>query len=162
MDYRELIPASVRAFSSVILGQRGPITESFFTPSELDILRDAAARASARGSNQIRYGDYGEADPYGMGARHLRSALTDAGGSLANTLGMARVDRDPSGALTITDRYDFAATPDQMAQYQGIGGFGRLIFNALPHGPMGVLNAIGNYVAPEGEGRPVNIRLEPR
>jgi hypothetical protein len=160
-DYREYVPASARAFISTLTGQRSPITEGFFTPSELDVLRRAAEQASARQSNQIRYGDYGERDPYSEGPRHLRSALFDRGGSLANTLGMARVERAPSGEFVITDRYDFAATPQQMEQFSGVGGLARLLAESLPYGPMGALNALGNYVAPAGEGRPVEIRLPP-
>lgn len=161
-DYREYIPASARAFSSVVAGEQSPITEQFFTPAEIEVLRYAAEQAAARGSNQIGYGDYGARDPYGSGLRHLRSALFDRAGSVANTLGMARVERDPTGNFVITDRYDFAATPEQMAQYQGVRGFGRLMVDALPYGPMGVLNAIGNYVAPEGKGRPVYIQIPTR
>ena len=161
-DYREYIPASARAMTSTVLGSREPITEQFFTPAELEVLRHAAEQAAARRSNQIRYGDYGERDPYGQGGRHLRSALFDRAGSMANTLGMARVERDPSGGFIITDQYDFGASPEQMAQYQGVRGFGRLIQGALPYGPMGVLNAVGNFVAPEGSGRPVTVRIPPR
>lgn len=160
-DYREYVPASVRAYISMLAGQRSPITEKFFTPSELEILQQAAERASERKTNQIGYSDYGARNPYAQGAEHLRSALFDRGGSLANTLGMARVDRDPSGQYVITDRYDFAATPEQMQQYRGISGLAQLLKGAIPYGPMGALNALGNYMAPEGEGRPVEIRLPP-
>lgn len=160
-DYREYVPASARAYISALTGQRTPITEKFFTPTELEILRQTAERASERQTNQIGYGDYGAQDPYAQGAGHLRSALFDRGGSLANTLGMARVDRDPSGQFVITDRYDFGATPEQMQQYRGAGGLLQLLRGAIPYGPMGVLNALGNYVAPQGEGRAVEIRLPP-
>lgn len=158
-DYREMVPASVRAFASLLTGQKGPITEEFFTPSELQVLQNAANQASARRTNQIGYADYGASDPYAQGLSQLRSALFDKGGSLANTLGMARVDRDPSGRFVITDEYDFGATPEQMARYSGARGFMSLLGGAIPYGPMGVLNAIGNYVAPEGMGRPVRITV---
>jgi hypothetical protein len=126
----------------------------------LAILQRAAERASARKTNQIGYSDYGERDPYAQGAGHLRSALFDKGGSLANTLGMARVDRGNSGQYVITDRYDFAATPQQMEPARSsVGGLARLFLGAIPYGPMGVLNALGNYMAPQGEGRPVRIVL---
>jgi len=160
-DYREMVPASARAFVSLLTGQKGPITEEFFTPSELQILQNAANQASARRTNQIGYGDYGESDPYADGLSRVRSALFDKGGSLANTLGMARVERDPSGRFVIIDEYDFGATPEEMAPYSGARGFMRLLGGAVPYGPMGFLNALGNYFAPEGMGRPVRITLPP-
>jgi hypothetical protein len=139
------------------------MTERFFTPAELDILRQTVERAEADGRRYFGYPDYAARDS-NLGdnidrSKNIRNALFDRRGSLANTIGHAVFERLPDGTIVIRDRYDFHASPEDVAAYSGASGFVRLLKYALPYGPMATLNAIGNYVAPSGEGRPVEIRI---
>jgi hypothetical protein len=164
-DYRTFVPPAARAFSSVVFGSREPMTEQFFTPEEIDILRQTVEQAEADNRRYFGYPDYAARDPnlnININApKNVLNALFDRRASLANTLGHAAFERLPDGTIVIRDRYDFHASPEDVAAYSGASGFGRLLIGSLPYGPMGTLNAVGNYVAPRGEGRPVEIRIPP-
>src|SRR5262245_33528845 len=102
-------PPAARLFAQTLFGDRSPITAEHFTPEELGRLRAIGEAALAKGQKSFGYGDYGERNPWAEGTRGAINALTDPNQSLAFTLGMANVGRDPSGNLVIRDRYHFAA-----------------------------------------------------
>ena len=160
--YKEVVPASMRLFGESIFGERGDIDASKFSDTELKILEEAALAAEERGESVIGYGDFGEADPWASGWDQIKSAVFDKGGSMANTIGMARIGRDETGALEVTDMYDWGATEEEQAKAKADGTYPSLMQAFMEGGPMGPLNRIGNDMFPKGKGRNVKIRLPSR
>jgi hypothetical protein len=163
-DLGKLVPPAARAFGSTLMGNREPITEGFFTPAELEILRRTSEnRLGDRSKAVIGYGDYGEKDPWADGSQAVFNALTDPAHSLAFTLGMAKAAREPDGSIVITDKYDFNANRGKVDKVIAEKGrLGALASAFADNGLLGVGNALGNMAMPEGEGRDVRIRIPPR
>ncbi len=157
--YKDTVPSSMRIYGESFFGNRSPIDEKSFSKKELNVLREAALAAEERGESVIGYGDFGEKDPWASGFDHIKSAVFDLGGSLANTLGMANISRDEAGNLIITDMYDFGATAEFQAQSIEDGTMPTLLEAFLEAGPIGPLNLIGNKMLPKGKGRPVRISI---
>jgi hypothetical protein len=171
-------PPAMRIFASTIIGgDRSKITEKNFSPDELDILREAGEKALSKFGQpfrmnkvrpQIQYGDYGEGDQpekslTSEGTEAFMHALTDTRSSLAFTLGMANVRKDPNGDIVINDKYDFDSRRSTVDAARKNLGVTRMIMTGLAqNGLLGVGNTIGNLVAPEGEGRDVEIRIPPK
>lgn len=119
--YRKLVPAQVRTFIETLAGDTSPITESNFTPEELELIRRTVRNAKERHPvdyvydpktgrdipvNSTTYVGYPD---YDMGARGQMgdlNALPEA--AIRNTLGRFRVDRTPEGRAIAVDSYDFA------------------------------------------------------
>lgn len=158
-------PPAARAFLSTILGDHSPITEKFFNPNELDILRNTAETQLSKGKNVIGYGDYGEKDPFAEGSQAAMHALTDLPHSLAFTLGMARVKKEEDGTIVINDKYDFAVNKEKSDALKAKGSWEvlkMLGYGMIDNGLLGVGNVIGNLLAPENGGRDVEIRIPPK
>jgi len=160
--YKNTVPSSIRMFGESFFGDMSPINEEHFSKKELKLLREVAEDAESRGKSEIGYGDYKEEKPWASGFDHIKSAIFDPGGSMANTLGMADISRDEEGNLVITDMYDFAASAEFQEQSIKDGTMPSLLDAFVEAGPIGPLNLIGNKMLPKGEGRPIKIKLPKR
>lgn len=174
-------PPALRAFATTLAGDRSTITEDFFTPDELNILRNAAEKAFQKvekhggvvpkdeytgNKNEVYmgYGDYGEKDPWSSGTKGVIDALTDPAKSLSFTLGMAKVRREADGSFLITDKYQFDARKSTMEKMHWYQKALAIVQGAAQNGLLGVGNVIGNLVLPEGspDARKVEIRIPSR
>lgn len=164
-------PPALRFFAETVAGDRSKITEQRFSSQELDVLRDAAERGLSKGQKVIGYGDYAQGyeknfrDINAGGTERALDALTDLPSSLAYTLGMARIRKEPDGTIVITDKYDFAASQKKVADLKAKGTWAvlKMAVEAAAHeGLLGVGNLVGNLATPEGAGRDVEIRIPPK
>lgn len=157
-------PPALRAFATTLAGDRSPITENFFTPHELDILKNTAETQLAKGKKEIGYGDYGEIDPFIQGSDSIINALTHTPNSLAYTLGMARVNKESDGTIVIKDKYQFDARKSTVDKATTWDKLRFLVQGAMSNGLLGIGNVVGNMVLPAGseDARPVEIRIPPK
>lgn len=168
-------PPALRFFAQSLAGATSPITERDFTPQELAVLRDAANRGLAKGEyggkygyapNTFGYGDYAPGGEkaftdYG-GNSSVYHALTDLPSSLSFTIGMANANRGQDGSMNIKDRYDFAASKQEVDALKARGILsmaGMLAKGFAQNGLLGVGNVLGNLSANEGAGRDVSINI---
>lgn len=158
-------PPALRAFVTTMAGDKTQITEAFFTPEEREVLRDTAEKSLSKGERTIGYGGYGEKDPWSTGTKGALDALTDLRKSLAFTLGMASVRKEPDGTIVIRDRYDWNAKPEvvervKQSRWETLKMLGQ---GFVQNGLLGFGNVLGNLaVGGAGGGRDVEIRIPPK
>jgi hypothetical protein len=141
-----MLPTSGRTFVETVQGKRDPITESQFSPEELNVLRQLIESTGGRGD--VQYDDYTQfmrrqqqekgAIPASITPGPL--SILDPIGNVQTTLGRFNYARDADGNLVITDNYDFNPIRSMSGAY----------------------GALRNYAAekiPPGAGRPVNVNL---
>lgn len=116
-QYRKHVPAHIRTFVETLAGKKSPITESDFTPEELEQIR-AAVRSSKttqrpkhyvkpegekefkaieEPANTVHYKDYPTKKDF-----DLSSAA-----AARNTLGRFHYEKLPDGRTVAIDKYDF-------------------------------------------------------
>lgn len=134
-------------YDSVLRGKKEPITERDFSDTELQAMRGLVG---TKPEGSIGYGDYGQTPFEQPGVPGLATPQ----GRVANSLGQFNYKADPEG-INISDNYDFNptfSTENPMVQALSAAGTGG--FSAL--------HRLGEKFLPEGQGRPVNIRLQTR
>lgn len=171
---KKAVPVNIRQYVAGAMGNNSPLTEADLWPSDIQALRNAVNNTTEPGV--IGYGDYGPEAKYdpsawqggskegiGLFGALLKSYL-DPKFRMETTLGMANFNETPDGNVTVTDNYNFGATPEQVnAAIQKAGGKGKALMNSYrDSGFEGLLNAFGNlYVAPEGDNSiPVRINFK--
>lgn len=153
-------PPALRLFAQTLAGDRSTIDASHFKTEELAALKKVGEAALAKGKSSFGYGDYGEKEPWAEGNRGFYNALTDPAQSLAFTLGMANVKRGDDGSVLINDRYHWTASPKEVDKHRSVNDMVRmLMMGARDNGLLGIGNVIGNYMAPQGQGRQVRIKI---
>ena len=142
----EWFPTSARTFFETVQGKRDPITESNFSPAELQVLRQIIEMTGGRG--HVQYPDYTE---YMRKQRQEKGTIPasitpnvlsvlDPVGNVQTTLGRFRYSRDADGNLIVVDTYDFNPIPEMSGAY-------------------GALRNYAGEKIPPGEGRQVKINL---
>jgi hypothetical protein len=142
----DLFPTSARTFLETVQGKRDPITESNFSPAELDILRQLIESTGGRGN--VQYDDYTKfmrqrqqekgTIPASIAPNIL--SMLDPIGNVQTTLGRFTYARDPEGNLIVNDNYDFNPIRSMSGAY-------------------GALRNYATEKIPPGAGRPVNVNL---
>ena len=160
--YRNNIPPNVRTYGETILGNRDEITEQNFTEKELATLKDILKKRKNKSS--IGYGDYDSEIFHNNLNNGLLGTTIDSFkdpiGALMFTLGQALVEEDDEG-FTVTDQYDFAATPEQVEELGLLGGIKTFLDGSNRTGnPNAMGNLLGNFAVPKGKGRKVKIRIK--
>lgn len=130
---------------SVAHGNMSPVTESFFSPEELEYLRQAVMK-TGRPIGALSY------PQFGSGSYRVKDiAQEDDPGAFARlSLGSAKFRTEPgTGNIIVEDNYDFPSIP----WYENLGG--GIKFAAAHH--------LGSKVLPEESmvGRPIAINLGP-
>ena len=164
-----LVPVNVRQYVSHLFGDRSPITESQFSPKDLDAIRFAIDKQGGGESGMIGYGDYGPkgitnfGDPGEGLFDMLKNSYTDPAYRMETTLGGASYRRLPDGSYLVEDQYNFNAPSRQLVKdklkEQNVLSLAAQSYKK--YGLAGVLNLLGNvYGDTEDEpGAPVSIRL---
>ena len=140
-------PTSARTLFETVQGNRDPITETNFSPAELDVMRQLIESTGDRG--HVQYADYinfmkkQQQEKGTIPASMTPSMLSilDPIGNVQNTLGRFTYSRDSQGNLIVVDSYDF---------------------NKQGPSTSSVIGAIRDYASekiPPGSGRQVNINL---
>jgi hypothetical protein len=164
-----LIPVNMRQYVSHLMGNRSPITESQFTPKDLDAIRFAINKSGKGESGTFGYGDYSPAggstfaSPSEGVVDMLKSSFTDPAYRMETTLGQASYRRLPDGSYVVEDKYNFNA-PSREIVNQELKKKNLLSLAADSYkerGISGILNLLGNvYGDTESEqGAPVSIRI---
>jgi hypothetical protein len=139
-------PSSVRTFLETVQGSKAPITESQFSPEELQTLRQLIESTGDKG--HVQYGDYTnfmqkqrrEKGAIPMSITPNVLSMLDPIGNVQTTLGRFTYARDVDGNLIVTDNYDFNPIRTMSGAY-------------------GALRNYATEKVPPGAGRPVNINL---
>ena len=152
-------PTSARTLLETVQGKRDPITETHFSPAELDVMRQLVAQKGGDTGN-VQYADYvklqqnlrkqGGALPMSYSPSLL--SMGDPIGNVQTTLGRFRYARDAKGHLILQDNYDFNPPPEGMSQEHYTGDYGAF-------GPYGLVRGYAGEKIPPGYGRTVNINL---
>lgn len=148
-----------RTLLETVQGNKDPITESHFSPGELEVLRQLVALKGGD-TGSIQYKDYiGLADQMRkQGSRPMSISpglisMADPMGNIQTTLGRFRYARDADGNLRVIDTYDFnPPMVEGSAQEARTGDYGAL-------GPYGLIRDYAGEKIPPGYGRKVNINL---
>ena len=147
-------PTSARTLLETVQGKRDPITESYFSPAELDVMRQLITQKGGN-TGDVQYADYvklqKQLQKQGGGlAMSITPSLLSMGdpiGNVQTTLGRFQYARDAKGNLVIQDTYDF--NPHEgvsQEQYSEAG-------------PYGLIRGYASEKIPPGSGRTVNINL---
>jgi hypothetical protein len=139
-------PTSARTLLETVQGKKEPITESNFSPKELNVLRQLIESTGGRGN--VQYDDYTNfmkrqqqekgTIPASIAPNVL--SMLDPIGNVQTTLGRFTYASDADGNLVVTDKYDFNPIRSMSGAY----------------------GALRNYAAekiPPGKGREVKINL---
>ena len=154
-------PTSARTLLETAQGKHDPITESHFSPAELDVMRQLITQKGGN-TGSVQYADYvklqQQLQKQGGGlAMSVTPSILSMGDPLGNvqtTLGRFRYARDAKGNLTLQDTYDFNPPPQGSLndeQYTGQYGY---VFS-----PYGLIRSYAGEKIPPGHGRTVNINL---
>ena len=155
-------PTSARTLLETAQGKRDPITESHFSPAELDVMRQLITQKGGN-TGDVQYADYvklqKQLQKQGGGlAMSVTPSILSMGDPLGNvqtTLGRFRYVRDAEGNLVIQDTYDFNPPPEGMSQEHYTGAYGAF-------SPYGLIRGYAGEKIPPGSGRTVNIKLPPK
>jgi hypothetical protein len=154
----EKFPTAGRVFLESVQGKQEPITESHFSPQELDTIREMVNLKGGE-SGAISYQDYGKLGKEMRKRGELPTSLSpslfsmsDPLGNVQTTLGRFKYSRDPSGNLQVTDSYDFNPPNEMATQEARTGDYGAL-------GPYGLIRDYAGEKLPPGKGRKVQINL---
>ena len=139
-------PTSARTLLETVQGKKEPITESNFSPKELDVLRQLIESTGGRGN--VQYADYIKFMRQQQQEKGTMPAsiapgpfsIIDPIGNVQTTLGRFAYSRDADGNLVVADSYDFNPIREMS----------------------GVYGALRNYAGekvPPGKGREVKINL---
>jgi hypothetical protein len=152
----EKFPTSARTLIETAQGKREPITETHFTPEELQTIRQLIALKGGD-AGSIQYPDYNtlakemrakKIYPASIAPSFLSGA--DPFGNIQTTLGRFNYARDANGNLVVQDTYDFNP-PDESYGAEELG-----FFQASPYG---VARIYAGEKIPPGMGRQVKINL---
>ena len=154
----KLFPTSARTLLETAQGNQEPITETHFSPEELETMRQLIA---LKGTNagSIQYNDYRALGKTIQERGQIPASLTpslfsmgDPLGNIQTTLGRFRYARDPQGNLQVVDTYDFNPPQEGATQEQTTGDYGAF-------GPYGLIRGYAGEKIPPGYGRNVRINL---
>lgn len=152
-------PTAGRTLLETAQGKKDPISESHFSPEELEVMRQLIAlKGGDKGS--INYGDYiktgmqmREGGKLPMSVTPGLFSLGDPLGNIQTTLGRFRYARDVNGNMQIVDTYDFnPPVVGGTTQEARTGEYGAL-------GPYALIREYAGEKIPTGYGRKVNINL---
>jgi len=147
-------PTSARTLLETVQGKRDPITESHFSPAELDVMRQLIAQKGGN-TGDVQYLDYfnlqkhlrQQGGPLAMSTNPSLLSMGDPIGNVQTTLGRFQYARDAKGNLVIQDTYDF--NPHE--------GVSQEQYSAA--GPYGLIRGYASEKVPPGSGRTVNVNL---
>ena len=152
-------PTAGRLFAQTVQGEQRPITESDYTPEELEFMRRLIAfKGGSKGD--IQYADYvanADAERKRTGKFSAVSlspgvvSLADPFGNVQTSLGRFRYYRDANGNLMVVDSYDFNAPPKAATEFG--------LMEQKASGPFGMLRDYAGQKIPSGQGRSVQINL---
>lgn len=148
-------PTAGKTFVETAQGVRSPITESHFSPGELDIMRQLIALKGGD-VGDVQYKDYvalaSDLRKQGVMPASLDPSIvsmSDPLGNVQTTLGRFRYIRDKDGTLRIVDSYDFNPPSASTGQEMSVGELS----------PYGVIRRYAGEKIPPGYGRQVNVNL---
>jgi hypothetical protein len=151
-------PTAGKTLLETVQGKREPITESNFSPDELDILRQLV-NTKKEDKGAVTYADYSnlvkqvrKKGELPVSATPSLFSLGDALGNVQTTLGQFQYARDPQGNLSVTDTYDFNPPNPYLTQEARTGEYGAM-------GPYGLIREYAGEKVPPGKGRQVQINL---
>lgn len=156
----KMFPTSARTLLETVQGTKTPITESHFSPEELDVMRQLATlKGGDKGT--VNYGDYlalaqemRKKGSMAASATPSMFSMADPFGNVQTTLGQFRYQRTPQGTLQIVDTYDFNPPNPNLMQEARTGDYGGF-------GPYGLIRDYAGEKIPPGRGREVRINLPP-
>jgi hypothetical protein len=154
----ESFPTSARTLLETVQGKKEPITESSFSPKELDMMRQIITLKGGDKGN-VQYSDYAKAAKQMARQGNLPTSvtpgllsMTDPLGNVQTTLGRFRYARDPEGNMVVMDTYDFNPPVDGPTQEARTGDYGAF-------GPYGLIRDYAGQKIPTGSGRAIRINL---
>jgi hypothetical protein len=162
----QMFPTSARTLIETLQGNTSPITETQFSPQEIEALRQLVMLKGGD-AGDIQYEDYGalnrELQKQGKASKAISVdydnpglfGMTSSLGNIQTTLGRFRYARDADGKMQIIDTYDFnppqkGASPQRLSTAE----FGPT------SGPYGFIRSYAGEKIPPGSGRPVKINLD--
>lgn len=154
----KMFPTSARTLLETVQGTKTPITESHFSPEELDVMRQLATlKGGDKGS--VNYGDYltlaqemRKKGNMAASATPSMFSMADPLGNVQTTLGRFSYQKDPQGNVQIVDKYDFNPPNPNLMQEARTGDYGGF-------GPYGLIRDYAGEKIPPGYGREVRINL---
>jgi len=151
-------PTSARTLIETAQGIKSPITETHFSPEEIEAIRQLIMLKGGD-SGSIKYGDYAllgkEMQKQGKTPASLTPGLFSMGDPLGNiqtTLGRFRYARDANGNMQVVDIYDFNPPQENASQEVRTGDYGAF-------GPYGLIRDYAGEKIPPGTGRSVKLNL---
>lgn len=164
----DIIPVNIRQYLSWLSGSGGHLSAEDFASSDIDTIRGAVERKyreTGERRGEIGYYDY-TADRAEQGVEQtgpldmLWRSYTNPAFRAETTLGMARYEIGPNGEIRVSDKYDFAATPDQMRGYLAQHGMlGMVMLGIREAGPWGLANVLGNMAGMNQVAEPYVLHL---
>jgi len=160
----QMFPTSARTLLETAQGNRTPITETQFSPQEIEALRQLVMLKGGN-AGDIQYEDYIALDKEMKKQCKTSKAISvnydNPGlfgmasplGNIETTLGRFRYARDAIGKMQIIDTYDFNPPPEGRSQDIQTRDYGAL-------GPYGLIRSYAGEKIPPGSGRPVKINLD--
>ncbi|MCA9339468.1 MAG: hypothetical protein KDA17_00990 [Candidatus Saccharibacteria bacterium] len=172
--WKASVPTNIRTFLATLFGSKEDVTEQDFTAKELSTLRTRIENKIAKTGQKSGVIGYGEYSSDGATSKYYSEdgstslfdivigSFSDVETRLETTLGVAKYEKLSNGDIVITDEYDFAATPEQVAKAKQANGgaLGTVVSGLKYSGVTGALNAAGNLMAPKGQGRKVRIVIK--
>jgi len=149
------IPPNMRLFVSDLMGKDELVTNKNFTDPQLDIMKEAAAKAIGEGKDSLSYGDYPEGEM--NYSQNFLDKMKDPNFQMRTTIGSANIKINDEGDVILTDQFNFNDAKDVNSLND--------LKNALvdifgEKGAYRKLRAVGTYFgSPEGEGAPIELNL---
>lgn len=176
---KNYVPVNIRQYLSHITGDTSELNESHLDSSDIDALKYAVKKDIKTHTKNgvepsegvIGYGDY---SPKGFsewaegdkGHSHgpldmIKNSYTDPAYRMETTLGMAKWKKDSEGNVIIEDKYNFAASENEMREAIKSKGVLGLISEGYRDGGLpGILNVVGNmFGSTKEKGNRVRIKL---
>lgn len=150
-------PTSGRTFLETVQGNRSPITETNFTPEQLQALQKLI-QLKGGDKGAIQYSDYSalgdsmrEGGKTPISLTPSLASMFDPLGNLQTTLGRFNYSKSPQGNYVVDDNYDFnPPMVDGTTQEARTGEYGAL-------GPYALVRDYAGEKVPTGTGRKVRV-----
>ena len=167
--YRDELPSAMKMFINEVGGSmlgsdrqsQPPITETDFSPEELEAIMAAMDNAMKDGRKNISYNDYPTKEPFWVNASSLLGEIgkikDDPARSAMLSLGSAGINDQGQ----ITDTYDFGVqNPDDYSKMDIVKALVNSFANGNPRSPLNVLGNVSGLTS--GKGRQVLINTQSR
>jgi len=165
------IPVNMRMYLKNLSAEAPMLRNEDLWESDRDAIRANVAKEMAKTgqpSGSIYYGGYGKEatriqEPSETEASVLYDSITNPAYRMETTLGRAQYKALPKGYTEISDAYDFGETGNLRNYMKAYGGVGKASLDAYRQvGPLGPLHLLGDFIRPQGTGKPYTMILPPK